>query len=89
MEPLQAVTAVFVVLALGAALYWLRTRGMVSLKVAAGSQKRLQSIERLPLTPQHSLHLIRVAGRTVLIGVSPGGCSVLDRGDFGEGGTPV
>lgn len=89
MEPLQAVTAVFVVLALGATLYWLRTRGVVSLKVAAGGQRQLQSIERLPLTPQHSLHLIRVAGRTVLIGVSPGGCSVLDRGDFEEGGNKL
>jgi flagellar biogenesis protein FliO len=49
----------------------------------------LQSIERLPLTPQHSLHLVRVAGRTVLIAVSPGGCSLLDRGDFEEDRSPA
>jgi flagellar biogenesis protein FliO len=42
----------------------------------------LQSIERLPLTAQHSLHLVRVAGRVILIAVSPGGCSVLDGGGF-------
>jgi flagellar biogenesis protein FliO len=40
--------------------------------------RQLQSIERLPLTAQHSLHLIRVAGRVMLVAVSPGGCSVLD-----------
>ncbi len=77
------------VLALGAVFYWLRSRGMVALKVSAGAQKRLQSIERLPLTPHHSLHLIRVSGRTVLVGVSPNGCSVLDRGDFEEGGNSL
>ena len=32
----------------------------------------------LPLTPQHSLHLVSVAGRTLLVAVSPGGCMVVD-----------
>ena len=85
MEPLQQATAVFVVLALlGIAFYWLRVKGMArfSLPGMAGSNpRRLQSIERLPLTAHHSLHLVRVAGRVVLIAVSPGGCSVLDGGD--------
>jgi flagellar biogenesis protein FliO len=85
-EPLQQATAVFVVLALlGIAFYWLRARGVArfSLRGMAGStERRLQSIERLPLTAHHSLHLVRVAGRVVLIAVSPGGCSVLDRGDW-------
>jgi flagellar biogenesis protein FliO len=85
-DQLQQATAVFVVLALlGVTFYWLRAKGMaMTLKSSVGGQKRLQSIERLPLTPQHSLHLVRVAGRTVLIAVSPGGCSLLDRGDFEE-----
>ncbi len=84
---MQQATAVFVVLALlGLTFYWLRSRGLaMTVKTGGGSQKRLQSIERLPLTPHHSLHLVRVAGRTVLIAVSPGGCSVLDRGDFEDG----
>lgn len=95
MEPLQQATAVFVVLALlGVIFYWLRARGMArfSLPAMAGSShRRLQSIERLPLTAHHSLHLVRVAGRVVLIAVSPGGCSVLDGGDWSysstDGGT--
>jgi flagellar biogenesis protein FliO len=94
-EPLQQATAIFVVLALlGITFYWLRARGLArfSLSGMAGSnERRLQSIERLPLTAHHSLHLVRVAGRVVLIAVSPGGCSVLDRGDWDfsstEGGT--
>ena len=28
-------------------------------------------IDRLALTPQHSLHLVRLADRTLLVGLSP------------------
>ena len=38
----------------------------------------MQVIERLPLTPQHSLHLVSVGGRTLLVAVSPVGCTVVD-----------
>jgi flagellar biogenesis protein FliO len=79
----QATIAIGVLAALGIALYVLRSKGIVQFKTRGLSDaktKRLQSIERLPLTAQHSLHLVRVAGRLVLIAVSPGGCSVLDGG---------
>jgi len=66
-----------VLLLLGCALYFLRRKGVARFGGADGG-RQLQSLERLPLTPQHSLHLIRVYGRTVLIAVSPGGCSILD-----------
>jgi len=85
MESVQQATAVLVALALlGTALYWLRAKGVVrfaSSGARGADQKQLQSLERLPLTAQHSLHLVRVAERLVLIAVSPGGCSVLDRGE--------
>ena len=70
-----------VLLLLAVSLYFLRRKGHARFGFrSAGAQgaRQLQSIERLPLTSQHSLHLIRVYGRTVLIAVSPGGCSVLD-----------
>jgi|SRR5580658_3337343 flagellar biogenesis protein FliO len=71
-----------VLMLLGGSLFVLRgKKGMARFRLNAGGAaggRQLQSIERLPLTPQHSLHLIRVYGRTVLIAVSPGGCSVLD-----------
>jgi len=78
-EQLFAVAGVLMLL--GSALYFLRGKGIArfGLKAAgAADGRQLQSIERLPLTSQHSLHLIRVYGRIVLIAVSPGGCSVLD-----------
>ncbi len=84
MEPLQQSAAVLLVLVLlGAAIYALRTKGMAMiLRRSSGGarQRQLESIDRLPLTPHHSLHLVRVEGRTVLIAVSPGGCSMVDRG---------
>jgi flagellar biogenesis protein FliO len=82
MESVQQSLVVFFVLALlGGTLYWLRSRGLAqfSMRKAGGAKERkMQTIERLPLTPQHSLHLVRVANRVLLIAVSPGGCSVLD-----------
>ncbi len=70
MEPLQQAAAVLLVLVLlGATIYALRTKGMaLILRRSAGGarQRQLESIDRLPLTPHHSLHLVRVEGRTVL-----------------------
>jgi LPXTG-motif cell wall-anchored protein len=70
-----------VLILLGGSLYFLRRKGIARVgfrSAGLANGRQLQSIERLPLTSQHSLHLIRVYGRTVLIAVSPGGCSVLD-----------
>jgi flagellar biogenesis protein FliO len=38
----------------------------------------MQVIERLPLTPQHSLHLIRIDDRLIVVASGPGGCSLLE-----------
>jgi flagellar biogenesis protein FliO len=82
MESLQQVgTVLFVLGLLGGTLFWLRSKGLARFGVKGmgrGGSRQMQSIERLPLTPQHSLHLVKVAGKVLLIAVSPGGCSVLD-----------
>ena len=82
MDAIQPMLAVLFVLALlGGTLYWLRSKGVARFGVpglARGGERRMQSLERLPLTAQHSLHLVSVGGRTLLIAVSPGGCSLLD-----------
>jgi len=82
METIQQICAVLVVLGLlGGSLYWLRSRGMAQFAAAGigrGGKRRMQSLERLALTPQHSLHLVNVGGRVLLIAVGPGGCSVLE-----------
>jgi flagellar biogenesis protein FliO len=84
-EQLFAVAGVLMML--GGSLYFLRNKGMARFGFKGGGAangRRLQSIERLSLTSQHSLHLIRVCGRIVLIAVSPGGCSVLDGNGWTE-----
>ncbi|HUB77908.1 MAG TPA: flagellar biosynthetic protein FliO [Bryobacteraceae bacterium] len=77
----QALVVVFVLGLLGATLYWLRAQGIARFSgksVGRGSGRRMQTLERLALGPQHSLHLVNVSGRVLLIAVSPGGCAVLD-----------
>jgi flagellar biogenesis protein FliO len=82
MDAIQPILAVLFVLAfLGGTLYWLRARGLARFSGKGfGRQdaRQMQALERLPLTPQHSLHLVSVAGRTLLVAVSPGGCMVVD-----------
>jgi flagellar biogenesis protein FliO len=77
----QTLVVVFVLGLLGATLYWLRSKGLARFNVKGigrTSVRRMQTVERLALTPQHSLHLVSVGGRVLLIAVSPGGCSLLD-----------
>jgi flagellar biogenesis protein FliO len=83
MDSMQQAAAVLLVLVLlGATLYGLRGKGLnlvFTRRVAGANQRLLQSLERLPLTPQHSLHLVRVEDRTILVAVSPHGCSILNQ----------
>jgi flagellar biosynthetic protein FliO len=73
-EQLGPVAGVLVLLA--ATLWWLRRRGC-----AAGSprrsRRRLESLERLPLGPHHSVHLVRLGGKVMVVACSPGGCTLL------------
>ena len=84
MEEIRQALAVLTVLGiLGGALWWLRRKGLAqfALGSAGGGKPRERSmkvVERLALTPHHSLHLVRVGRRTVLIAASPGGCALLD-----------
>jgi flagellar biogenesis protein FliO len=76
----QQLLAVFLVLALlGAALWLLRRKGMAKLNVGftrrSSAVRRLEVVDRIALTAHHSLHLVRVENRMILIGVSPSGCT--------------
>jgi flagellar biogenesis protein FliO len=84
---LQQSLAVFLVLALLlAALLLLRRQGSATSALASGSkgfgarkrERRLQLVERLALTPQHSLHLVSIGDQTVLFATSPTGCERVD-----------
>ena len=82
METLQPVFAILFVLGLlGGALYWLRGRGLARFNgkgIGRSGARQMRVIERLPLTPHHSLHLVTVGGQRLLVAVSPGGCTVVD-----------
>jgi len=43
----------------------------------AASSRRLEAVERLALTPQHALHLVRVQGREILVATHPKGCTIM------------
>ncbi len=70
-----------VLAAFGGALWTLQRRGLVRLTgmgLSARADRRLQVIERLQLTPQHSLCLVKLEDRVLLIGTAPSSCSVLN-----------
>jgi flagellar biogenesis protein FliO len=83
MEPIrQAVGVSAVLLLLASALWWLRRKGISRYRALGSRKHALQVVERLMLGPQHSLHLVRLAGRGLLVGTSPAGCAVLERFDW-------
>jgi Flagellar biosynthesis protein, FliO len=89
MDVLRQVFSVLLVFSLlGAALWALRRGGRISFpgftlrslawKRALGNTKSMVAVERLALTPQHTLHLVRIHGREVLVATHPQGCSVME-----------
>jgi len=78
-EQIAMVLAVFALL--GALLWFAKRRGMATFPIGSGRRggaRRLEVLERLPLTAQHALHLVRVADRTVLIATAPSSCTLLN-----------
>ena len=86
-------SAVFVVVLLLVCLGFLRRKGFAQMRFFGPAKQTghdLEVIDRLVLTPQHSLHLVRVANGHLLIGLSPSGCSLLQTVQSppgGEGGS--
>ncbi len=65
---------------LGMTLWWLRRRGMACLAIGRKrARRKLELVERLPLGPQHSLHLVRLGETMLLVSASPGGCRLIER----------
>ena len=80
MELFEAMAAVAGVLGLlVATLWWLRRRGLaVPVPGRRPAGRRLECLERLPLAPQHTLHLVRLGGRALLLASTPAGCALLE-----------
>jgi flagellar biosynthetic protein FliO len=91
MEGIQQAATVAAVLALlGATLWWLRRRGFATL--AMGRKpcgRRLECLERLPLGPQQTLHLVRVGQTALLLASSPTGCALVQSFSCGEFEAPI
>ncbi|MBM3748864.1 MAG: hypothetical protein FJW34_24105 [Acidobacteria bacterium] len=81
MEVLRELLAVAMVLALlGVSLWLLRGKGALPWKRGGGARKearRLESLDRLALSAQHSLHLVRAADRVLLLVTHTSGCTLL------------
>ena len=77
----QVVSVLLVFALLGASLWMLRRRGKISIRGLAGKRvrgtKSMIAVERLALTPQHTLHIVRIDGRKVLVATHPQGCSIV------------
>jgi len=66
-----------VVVLLAVTLWWLRRRGFTAVVPRRGNRHWLETVERLPLGPQHSLHLIRLGEQALVVACSPAGCTVV------------
>jgi flagellar biosynthetic protein FliO len=82
MEVFQQFLVVLIVLGLLCGALWaLKRKGWARTGLRRKRDEgapRLEVIDRLPLTQHHSLHLVRLADRTLLIGLSPNGCNLLE-----------
>jgi flagellar biosynthetic protein FliO len=82
MEVLQQFVIVLIVLCLLCGALWvLKRKGWARTGLRRRRDEgtpRLEVVDRLPLTQHHSLHLVRLADRTLLIGLSPNGCNLLE-----------
>lgn len=78
MEYLQQIVLVAVLLGvIGGAVWLLQRRGLATVNWTRPSERRMHIVEKLPLTAQHAVHMVRVGDKLLLIGTAPGGCSVL------------
>lgn len=79
LQPLAAIALVFGLLA--AALLLLKKRGAATFRLPGSSalaDRKLEVLERASLGPQHSIHLVRVGERLVLVATAPSSCQLLE-----------
>lgn len=79
MEMIDQAAAIVLVLGVTAGVaWWLRRRGVLQAALPRRpGRKRLESLERLPLGPQQTLHLVRLGEKGLLVAATPAGCRLL------------
>ena len=89
MDPIQSLLAVLLVLGLLATtLAVLRRRSMLTWRMPGSvspASRRMELVERISLSPNHTLHLVRIGDRSVLVATTPGSCQILDTQPREEG----
>jgi flagellar biogenesis protein FliO len=79
----QLVSVVFVIALAAAAAWWFR-KGTAALSLRswgrAGPDRRMQIVQRTPLTAQHCLHVVRVDRTEWIIATHPQGVTLLREG---------
>lgn len=77
----QVLAVVFVLALLGAALWALRhgTAPLQALRSGKTQERGFKVVERIALTPQHSLHIIRRGSEEWILATHPQGCSVIQK----------
>ncbi len=91
----QVLSVLFVFAALGAALWMLRRNGAAGFRgLVRKKTGRLEPVERVALSPNHALHLVRFDERLLVIAAHPAGCTLLESAPWREdpsraGGTGV
>lgn len=71
----QGFALVFVFGLLGVALWFVKTRQSPNLRLRG--EKKMQLVERVSLTPQHSLCLVKVGERVIMIATAPTSCQLI------------
>ncbi len=87
METLRPVLAIAFVLALLGAALWALRREAGPLRIPrSGKQpgRGFKVVERIPLTPQHSLHVVRAGAEEWILATHPQGCSVIQKSGSAE-----
>jgi flagellar biogenesis protein FliO len=84
----QSIGILAVFALLGFTLWWLKKKGAIQMAAflpsrwsgrrPRESQRLLERVDGLQLSPTHSLSLIRMADRAILIGISPGGFCLVE-----------
>ncbi len=86
MDLLQQLAAAALVIGLLAIALWTLKRGqLVRLRRRPTGRRRLLGCEeRLPLTSQHVVHLVRAGDRALVVATSASGCTLLDNRPWRE-----
>ncbi|MBS1856534.1 MAG: flagellar biosynthetic protein FliO, partial [Acidobacteria bacterium] len=69
----QTMAVALVLLLLVGTLAWLRRRGWAAVALPRRTAgRKMECLERLPLGPQHALHLVRIGDAVLVVATAPG-----------------